>query len=179
MSTIWTEQLSHSAAQLTSSAIRDLLKVTEQPEMISFAGGLPAPECFPTEEITAAAERVLVEQPLAALQYGATEGYRPLRVFLTERMAQLELNVPLEQMLISSGSQQALDLLGKLLIDPGALVVVEDPTYLGALQAWRPYGPRFATLPLDDEGLSVAALEQLLQEGTRPRFLYVVSCFQN
>src|SRR5690349_23671728 len=105
MDHLWTSQLSSGARNITSSAIRDLLKVTEQPEMISFAGGLPAPECFPTEELAAAAERVLIEHPLAALQYGPTEGYRPLRDFVAERMAGLGVGVPLEQVLITSGSQ--------------------------------------------------------------------------
>src|SRR4029079_3157629 len=116
MDTLWTERLSSGARNITSSAIRDLLKVTEQPDMISFAGGLPAPECFPTEALTAAAERVLVERPLAALQYGPTEGYRPLRELVAGRMARLGLSVPLDQVLITSGSQQALDVLGKLMI---------------------------------------------------------------
>jgi 2-aminoadipate transaminase len=170
---------SEGAGQIRSSAIRDLLKVTEIPDMISLAGGLPAPECFPTEELAEAAERVLVERPVAALQYGPTEGYGPLRSFLTERMAGLGVPLSTEQVLITSGSQQALDTLGKLLIDPGALVAVEQPTYMGALQAWRPYQPTFAPLPMDDEGIDVAALAQLLESGARPRFLYVVSCFQN
>jgi 2-aminoadipate transaminase len=175
----WNDRLSTGANQITSSAIRDLLKVTERPEVISFAGGLPAPECFPTEELAAAAERVLVEQPLAALQYGPTEGYRPLREFVTQRMASLGVAAPLEQVLITSGSQQALDLLGKLLIDPGAPVAVENPTYLGALQAWQSYQPSYLAVPVDEEGLDVAALERALADGARPRFLYVVSCFQN
>src|SRR6266540_3790003 len=179
MDNLWTDRFSPGIQQSTSSAIRDLLKVTEQPEMISFAGGLPAPECFPTEELTAAAERVLVERPVVALQYGPTEGYKPLREFLTSHVARLGISVPVEQLLITSGSQQALDLLGKLMIDPGALVAVEEPTYMGALQAWRPYQPRFATLPMDEEGLVVDALERLLQGGERPRFLYLVSSFQN
>jgi 2-aminoadipate transaminase len=179
MTTLWTERLSSGVANITSSAIRDLLKVTEQPEMISFAGGLPAPECFPTEELAAAAERVLVERPVAALQYGPTEGYRPLREFLVSLMRERGLTIPLEQVLLLSGSQQGLDAIGKLLIDPGAPVIVEEPTYLGALQAWRPYAPRFISLPLDDDGLDVGALERVLQSGVQPRFLYLVSCFQN
>src|SRR5262245_18068296 len=109
MQTLWTDQLSQSARQITSSAIRDLLKVTEQPDMISFAGGLPAPECFPTEELMAAAERVLVERPLAALPYGPTEGYRPLRELVTDVMRGRRLAVPAEQVLMLSGSQQGLD----------------------------------------------------------------------
>jgi 2-aminoadipate transaminase len=179
MSTIWTAQLSTGAKNITSSAIRDLLKVTEQPEIISFAGGLPAPECFPTEEITAAAERVLVERPLAALQYGPTEGYAPLREFILTLMEERGLSVPIDQVLTLNGSQQGLDAVAKLLIDPGALVLVEEPTYMGALQAFRPYQPRFITLPMDDDGLDVAALEQVLKSGEQPRFLYLVSCFQN
>jgi 2-aminoadipate transaminase len=179
MNTLWTDQLSTGAQQITSSAIRDLLKVTEQPEMISLAGGLPAPECFPTEELMAAAERVLVEQPVAALQYGPTEGYRPLREFITTLMRGRGLTVPVDQVLVLSGSQQGLDIIGKLLIDPGAPVLVEDPTYVGALQAWRPYHPEFMTIPMDADGLDVAVLERVLRSGVRPRFLYMVSCFQN
>lgn len=175
----WSERLSCGAQRITSSAIRDLLELIEQPSVISFAGGLPAPECFPTEELTAATERVLVEAPLAALQYGPTEGYGPLRAFLAARMAALNVPVSTEQVLITSGSQQALDLLGKLFLDTSALVAVEEPTYLGALQAWRPYGPDFVTLPLDEEGLDVSVLERLLENGVQPRFLYLVSCFQN
>jgi 2-aminoadipate transaminase len=175
----WEERLSQGARAITSSAIRDLLKVTEQPDMISFAGGLPAPECFPTEELTAAAERVMVERPIAALQYGPTEGYGPLRELLAARTSGLHIPVSSDQLLITSGSQQALDLLGKLFLEPGAVVVVEEPTYLGALQAWRPYQPTFVTVPIDAEGMDVAFLERLLADGLRPRFCYLVSCFQN
>jgi 2-aminoadipate transaminase len=173
------DHLSTGAKQITSSAIRDLLKVTEQPDMISFAGGLPAPECFPTEELMAAAERVLVERPLAALQYGPTEGYAPLREFVTSIMRGRGLSVPADQVVMLSGSQQGLDIVAKLFVDPGATVLVEEPTYLGALQAWRPYSPSFITLPMDADGLDVNALERVLQAGERPRFLYLVSCFQN
>jgi 2-aminoadipate transaminase len=179
MSTIWTEHLSSGAKNITSSAIRDLLKVTEQPEVISFAGGLPSPDCFPTEEITAAAERILIEKPIAALQYGPTEGYAPLREFITTLMEGRGLSVPIDQVLTLNGSQQGLDAVAKLLIDPGSLVLVEEPTYMGALQAFRPYQPRFLTLPMDDDGLDVSALEQVLKSGEQPRFLYLVSCFQN
>ncbi|HEX9369798.1 MAG TPA: PLP-dependent aminotransferase family protein [Roseiflexaceae bacterium] len=179
MSSLWTDRLSSGARRMTSSAIRDLLKVTEQPEVISFAGGLPSPDCFPTEELMAAAERVLVEKPLAALQYGPTEGYAPLREFITTLMRGRGLSIPAEQVLTLNGSQQGLDAIAKLLIDPDALVLVEEPTYMGALQAFRPYGPRFITLPMDEDGLDVAALEQVLKSGEQPRFLYMVSCFQN
>jgi len=179
MSTLWTERLASGAKNMTSSAIRDLLKVTEQPEVISFAGGLPSPDCFPTEEIMAAAERVLIEKPLAALQYGPTEGYAPLRELITTLMRARGLSIPADQILTLNGSQQGLDAIGKLLIDPGSLVLVEEPTYMGALQAFRPYQPRFVALPMDDDGLDISTLENLLRTGEQPRFLYLVSCFQN
>jgi 2-aminoadipate transaminase len=179
MTTLWTNSLSNGARSMTSSAIRDLLKVTEQPEVISFAGGLPAPECFPTEELTAAAERVLVERPLSALQYGPTEGYRPLRELIITIMRGRGLSIPIEQVLTLNGSQQGLDTMGKLLIDQDSIVLVEEPTYMGALQAFRPYSPKFIALPMDEDGLDISALEQLLKSGAHPRFLYLVSCFQN
>jgi 2-aminoadipate transaminase len=179
MSNVWEERLSSGARNIRSSAIRDLLRVTEQPDVISFAGGLPASEYFPSEQIAAAVETVLVHHPVAALQYGPTEGYRPLRGWLQEHMAKLGVGVAAEDILLTSGSQQGLDLVGKLLVEQDAPVAVEDPTYLGALQAWRPYLPRFITLPTDDDGLDIAMLERLLQGGERPRFLYVVSSFQN
>lgn len=122
-------QLSERARKLTSSAIREILKVTERPEVISFAGGLPAPATFPAERMRAAADRVLRDAPAAALQYSATEGYLPLREWIAERY-----RVRVSQVLVTTGSQQALDLLGKALVDPGSPILVETPTYLGALQ---------------------------------------------
>ncbi len=179
MSAIWDERIAEGARGMRSSAIRDLLKLTARPDMISFAGGLPAPELFPAEELSAAGERALAEAPLAALQYGPTEGYGPLRELVAGWLARLEAPATPDQLLITAGSQQGLDLLGRLLIDPGAPVAVEEPTYLGALQAWQTCRPSYLPLPIDDEGLDVDVLERLLAGGARPRFLYVVSCFQN
>ncbi|MFV9503496.1 MAG: PLP-dependent aminotransferase family protein [Oscillochloridaceae bacterium umkhey_bin13] len=179
MEAFWSERIATGAAGLRSSAIRDLLRLTAQPTMISFAGGLPAPELFPAEEIAAASEQALIEAPLAALQYGPTEGFTPLREWVAARMAKLGLRTPTDQILITSGSQQGLDLLGRLFLEPGAPVAVESPTYLGALQAWQTCQPHYLTVPLDDQGLDVDALEAMLASGARPRFLYVVSCFQN
>lgn len=179
MSTFWNERIAESARGLRSSAIRDLLKLTEQPEMISFAGGLPAPELFPAEEIAGYLERALAEAPVAALQYGPTEGYAPLRQILDGRMAQLGIRAGAGRILVTAGSQQALDLIGRLMLDPGAPVAVEEPTYLGALQAWQTLRPTYLTLPMDEGGLQLDALEAMLERGERPRFLYVVSCFQN
>jgi 2-aminoadipate transaminase len=169
--------------QITGSAIRELLKLTEQPEFISFAGGLPAPECFPAEEIGLASERVLAAGAARVLQYGPTEGFPPLREFLAGLMAARGLALDASQVLVTSGSQQGLDLLGKLLIDIGSTVLVEEPTYVGALQAFRPYQPRFAGVVMDEQGLVPEALERVLAglaaEGRRPAFLYTVATFQN
>jgi len=179
MTTLWSERVAESARAMRSSAIRDLLKLTEQPEMISFAGGLPAPELFPAEEIAGYLERALAEAPVAALQYGPTEGYGPLRDHLARIMGRLGIVASPARILVTAGSQQGLDLVGRLLVDPGAPVAVEEPTYLGALQAWQTLRPRYLPLPIDDGGLRLDALEALLAAGERPRFLYVVSCFQN
>lgn len=179
MSSIWTDRIAQGAQGIRSSAIRDLLKLTAQPEMISFAGGLPAPELFPAEELSAAGEQAIAETPLAALQYGPTEGYAPLRELVGGWLARLGATVDAGQILITAGSQQGLDMLGRLLIDPGATVAVEQPTYLGALQAWQTCQPAYLPLPIDADGLDVDALEALLAGGARPRFLYIVSCFQN
>ncbi len=179
MDGIWNSKYSRSTSLISSSIIRDLLHLTQRPSVISFGGGLPAPECFPTTAIQAATEEVLAEQPIMALQYGPTEGFMPLRELVARHMHEHGAPVSRDNVLITSGSQQALDLLGRLLIDPGAPVLVEDPTYLGALQAWRPHGPQFVTVPVDEEGLQVDALERILQRGIHPRFLYIMSSFQN
>ena len=179
MGDLWATRFSAGVHQMRSSAVRELLKLTEQPDVISFAGGLPAPESFPVEELAAASEQALIDHPASALQYGLTEGYRPLREFLVSRMAALGIRVPVEQVLVTHGSQQGLDIAGRLLIDPDAPVAVEDPSYLGALGAWRSLRPSWVKLALDREGLNVDQLEDVLKSGTIPRFLYVVSCFQN
>ncbi|PDV98557.1 PLP-dependent aminotransferase family protein [Candidatus Viridilinea mediisalina] len=179
MDGLWDERIAVGATELRSSAIRDLLKLTAQPQIISFAGGLPAAELFPAEEIALASERALAEVPMATLQYGRTEGYEPLRALVGTWLGRLGMDTRFEQVIITAGSQQALDLIGRLLIDPGAPVVVEEPTYLGALQAWQTCRPNYLRVPIDEQGLVVDALEQLLAKGLRPRFLYVVSCFQN
>lgn len=174
---------SAAAQQLQQSTVRELLKVTEQPETISFAGGLPAPASFPAEEIALATERVLADQAARVLQYGPTEGFPPLRDLVTTLMQTRGITIDKDDVIVTSGSQQGLDVMAKLLIDPGDPVLVENPTYVGALQAWRPYQPRFVTLPLDEEGLQIDGLKQALadlaHEGQQPKFLYIVSAFQN
>ncbi|AGK48548.1 aminotransferase class I and II family protein [Burkholderia thailandensis MSMB121] len=163
---------SERARKLTSSAIREILKVTERPEVISFAGGLPSPATFPAERMREAADRVLRDSPAAALQYSATEGFLPLREWIAERY-----RVRATQVLVTTGSQQALDLLGKVLIDPQSRVLVETPTYLGALQSFSLYEPAYAQVPTDDAGLLPDALTPELTKGAR--LLYAQPNFQN
>ena len=175
--TLWAERFAQRTQRMTSSVIRELLKVTEQPDVISFAGGLPAPEVFPRSEIEAACARVLREQGSTALQYGSTEGFLPLRMLLVRHMARYGIRVTPDNVLITSGSQQGLDLIGKLFLNPGDRVVTEAPTYLGALQAWSAYQPEYLPVPIGDEGLDVERLEAELRAG--PKFLYVLPNFQN
>jgi 2-aminoadipate transaminase len=160
-----------------SSIIRELLKLTEKPDIISFAGGLPAPEVFPVKEFEAATQQVLAEYGSRALQYGTTEGYGPLREYIVQRMSRYGIEAEPENVLITSGSQQALDLIGKILINPGDLILTEQPTYVGAIQAWRAYQAEFATVPIDDEGLRTDLLEEALCAG--PKFMYILPNFQN
>jgi 2-aminoadipate transaminase len=162
---------------MASSAIRELLKLTEQPDIISFAGGLPAAEVFPVAEFDAASRRILATQGSKALQYSTTEGYRPLRELIVQKMARYGIRAETDNVLITSGSQQALDLIGMILINPGDLILTERPTYLGALQAWRSYQADFITIPIDDDGLQTELLEETLCSG--PKFMYILPNFQN
>jgi len=175
--TRWTQRYAQRTQRVTSSAIRELLKLTEQPDVISFGGGLPAPEVFPLIEVNAASQRVLAEHGAAALQYSTTEGYRPLRELLVERMERYGIRVTPENVLITGGSQQALDLVGRLFINPGDRILVEEPTYLGALQAWNAAQAEYVTVPTDDDGLRIDQLESALRVG--PKFMYVLPNFQN
>jgi 2-aminoadipate transaminase len=160
-----------------SSLLRELLKITQDSEIISFAGGLPAPEVFPVEDFKAAACRVLQEEGQRALQYSASEGYYPLRQWIVDYMAAYGIEAKVENILITSGSQQALDLIGKVMINPGDLILTELPTYLGALQAWRAYQAEFTSIPVDDNGIRTDLLEEALCGG--PKFMYILPNFQN
>ena len=170
-------RISERAQKLTSSAIREILKVTERPEVISFAGGLPSPATFPAERMREASERVLRDAPAAALQYSATEGYAPLREWIAARYSKDGVTIRATQVLVTTGSQQALDLLGKVLIDPASPVLVETPTYLGALQSFSMYEPRYVQVPTDDNGLIPEALTPALTHDAR--LLYAQPNFQN
>ncbi|CAB3683939.1 PLP-dependent aminotransferase family protein [Trinickia soli] len=170
-------RISERARKLTSSAIREILKVTERPEVISFAGGLPSPATFPAERMREASERVLRDSPAAALQYSATEGYMPLREWVAARYSKDGVTIRPSQVLIVTGSQQALDLLGKVLIDAGSPVLVETPTYLGALQSFSMYEADYVQVPTDENGLIPEGLTPELTAGAR--LLYAQPNFQN
>jgi 2-aminoadipate transaminase len=171
----WT--FSQRAQKLTSSAIREILKVTERPEVVSFAGGLPSPATFPVERLHRACNDILRSAPSAALQYGPTEGYLPLREWVAQRYSKDGIRIDVNQVLITTGSQQGLDLLGKVLIDVGSRVLVETPTYLGALQAFSLSEPQFASVPSDDDGPIPSQLTPELTSGAR--FMYCLPNFQN
>jgi 2-aminoadipate transaminase len=177
MPTVWASRYASRTKGITSSAIRDLLKVTQRPGMISFGGGLPAPELFPAQRFQEACHKVLSQNSASALQYGETEGYAPLRQFVADKIARHGIKTSPDNVLITSGSQQALDLLGKLLIDTGDRVLVEAPTYLGALQAFRVFAADFVSVSIDDYGLRTELLEKPLRSD--PKFMYVLPNFQN
>ncbi len=175
--TLWDYRYAQRTQHMKSSAIRELLKLTQKPDIISFAGGLPAPELFPVKEVEEAARVVLEKHGAQALQYSTTEGFLPLREMICRHTKRYGMYVTPDNVLITSGSQQALDLLGKILINPGDRILVENPTYLGAIQAWNAYGAQYVTVPSDEYGMRTDALEAALRTG--PKFIYVLPNFQN
>ncbi len=175
--TLWDLRYAQRTQRMKSSAIRELLKLTEIPNVISFAGGLPAPEVFPLAEFKAACNVVLDQVGPLALQYGTTEGYLPLREMIARHSAKYGIEVNPDNILITTGSQQALDLIGKIFINRGDRILVESPTYLGALQAWNAYGAEYVAVPSDDNGMITDELESALRSG--PKFIYVLPNFQN
>jgi 2-aminoadipate transaminase len=177
MDTLWDQRFAQRTQQMNSSVIREILKITAKPDVISFAGGLPAPEVFPVKEFAAACDVVLSERPAEALQYGLTEGYTPLREFLAGEACKENIRVGADNVLVTSGSQQALDMLGRILINPGDKILVESPTYLGALQAWSAYGAEYIAVPSDENGMITDRLEDALRAG--PKLIYVLPTFQN
>jgi len=178
MTTKWTQRYASRTENMHSSAIREILKFTQRPEIISFAGGLPAPELFPVKEILEAAQRVLETNGSDALQYAVTEGFPPLRDLIVRHISRYEIYCAPDNVLITAGSQQALDLIGKVLINPGDKIVVEEPTYLGALQAWNTYEADYLTVPTDDDGMRMDALEETLAHN-KVKFIYALPNFQN
>ncbi len=180
----WDSHLAERTKSMQSSAIRELLKITQNPEVISFAGGLPAPDVFPIEEVDKACSTVLRTLGKEALQYSATEGYYPLKEFLASSMHKYGIPALPENVLLTNGSQQALDLIGRIFIDPGRYVLSGRPTYLGAIQAWGAYQAKFHTMRVDEQGLVVDEIEHAYEKtiedsGRPPAFIYVLPNFHN
>lgn len=165
--------LARRAAKMNPSVIREILKVTEKPGIISFAGGLPSPKTFPVAEFEAACAKVLRDDPQGALQYAASEGFGPLREMVA---AMLPWKVDPAQVLITTGSQQGLDLVAKVLVDAGSKILVESPTYLGAVMAFTPMEPMVVSVRNDDDGIDIADLSAKAKDA---RFLYALPNFQN
>lgn len=161
-----------------TSAIRELFKLLGKPGIISFAGGFPDPAMFDIEGIQDASRKALTEEPGAALQYGATEGYQPLREQLSSFMASKGATVAPQELIVTTGSQQALDLLGKTMISPGDKVIVEGPTFLATIQCFRLYGAQVISAPTDAHGVKTEELEQLIAEH-QPKFVYLIPTFGN
>lgn len=167
-------------SSLKASEIRELLKLTEQPDVISFAGGLPAPEFFPVEKIKEAESIVLDTAGPQSLQYSSTEGYLPLReIIAQQRMKKVDVSVTANDILITSGSQQGLDFSGKLFLNPGDAVVCESPTYLGAINAFKAYQPKFIEIEMDEHGMIIDKLEKALRNNSNVKFIYTIPDFQN
>lgn len=173
-------QLAQRMASIKQSEIREILKVTQQPDVISFAGGLPAPELFPIEAIDTVQHLVLQESGTTALQYTTTEGFAPLRSWIARRMnSRLGTAFEQDNVLITHGSQQGLDLSGKVFLDEKDVVLCESPTYLAAISAFKAYGCRFIEIPTDDNGMDMEALEQTLKTTANIKLIYVIPTFQN
>lgn len=166
--------------KMQASEIRELLKLTQRPEIISFAGGLPAPELFPVEEIAKVSHDLLIKEGRQLLQYAATEGRPALREKIAARMLdKYNTKVTADEILITTGSQQCLDFAGKLFLDPGDIVLCESPSYLGALNAFNAYEPNFVEVPTDEGGLIPEELDNILSTTKRCKFIYVIPDFQN
>ena len=177
MSSPWTQ--ARRAARMNPSIIREILKVTEKPGILSMAGGLPSADTFPVDALKTACDQVLSKNAKEALQYASSEGFAPLREWVAAKVGTLGLDARPDQVLITSGSQQGLDLVGKILCDAGAPVAVETPTYLGALQAFTPYEPIFTSLASDEQGVRPEAIAALPHDAPGTRFSYLLPNYQN
>lgn len=176
----WEKFYSKAARVMKPSAIREILKITQQPDIISFAGGLPGPEVFPVEIVKKITNNVLEQEGSTALQYSTSEGYFKLRECLALRMKMFGIKTTPENILITSGSQQALDILGKVFINEGDTIVVEAPSYLGALQAFKPYLPNYVSIEMDEDGMRTDLLREKIEAmDVAPKFIYTVPTFHN
>lgn len=173
-------RFSERTSAIKASEIRELLKLTEEPQIISFAGGLPAPELFPIKEMEKITDRVLENDGRAALQYSTTEGYVPLREIICEqRMHHVGVNATIDNIMITSGSQQGIEFSAKLFVDKGDIIICESPSYLGAINAFNSYQPKFIEIPMDDQGMIVDELEKTLKQHPEAKMIYTIPDFQN
>ncbi|WP_454053890.1 aminotransferase-like domain-containing protein [Clostridium sp. Marseille-Q7071] len=167
-------------SNIKASEIRELLKLSEQPEIISFAGGFPAPELFPKEKLAEVTSKVLTEQGEIALQYTTTEGYAPLRkIIVEERMAPAGVKCDISNIMLTNGSQQGLEFSAKLFINEGDIIICESPSYLGAINAFKAYNPKFIEIPMDKDGMVIEDLEKALKEHSNVKMIYTIPDFQN
>ena len=176
MNYVFSEKVSH----LQASAIREILKFTSDPEVISFAAGNPAPEAFPVEKVQEISAKLFAEEPIAVLQYGITEGYTPLRDLMKQRMAAAgNFKADTEDLIITSGAQQVMELACKSLCDPGDTLICEAPSFIGSLNAFKSYNVNLVGVPLDDEGMDPAKLEETLKANPNTKLIYLIPNFQN
>lgn len=172
-------KFSNRMENMKASEIREILKLTQQPEIISFAGGLPAPELFPVEQMAKVSSKVISSIGREAMQYSTTEGYNPLREHIANRMKKMNIDTTFEDILITSGSQQGLDFSGKVFLDPGDIVLCESPSYLGAINAFKAYECSFREVQTDASGMILSDLEKQIKENKNVKFIYVIPDFQN
>ena len=173
-------QFSSRMSQLKGSAIRELLALANKPEVLSFAGGMPAPELFPVDKIKAATDAVLEEQGKVALQYSSTNGFEHFRQQIADRMeAKLNIKTSADNILVTSGSQQGLDYSARVFCDKGDVVIIESPSYLGALNAFKACEPNFVAIPTDGDGMIMEELEKVLATTENVKMIYVIPDFQN
>ena len=173
----WDALFAERTQQMKRSTVREILKLTARPEMMSFAGGLPAPELFPVERIRQATDTVLAERGQEVLQYSTSEGMPELRELIARRLSSGKFQIPKENILITSGSQQAVDMIARILLDEGDRVIVENPTYVGMMTSWKPFHLHFTAVPTDEYGMCVDELEPLLVE--KHKVMYAIPSFQN
>ncbi|MCC7367701.1 MAG: PLP-dependent aminotransferase family protein [Chloroflexi bacterium] len=178
MSVSWSNVFASRTSRMKASDIRELLKLTARPEIISLAGGLPAPELFPIDQYRRAFEWVLETNGTAALQYGPSEGYKPLRELLAARMTGMGVPATADEILITNGSQQGLDLVAKIFLNPGDAVCLENPSYMGAIQAFDSYQADYVIVPMDDDGMKSEELDAILTKHPA-KFIYALPNFQN
>ncbi|MBQ0083650.1 MAG: PLP-dependent aminotransferase family protein [Clostridiales bacterium] len=172
--------ISNRMSKMRGSAIREIFKYTSDPEVISLAGGNPAPELFPGKELSEIAERILREQPVLALQYGITEGYMPLREKIKERLKKGEnIGTEDDDLIVVSGGQQGIELTVKVLLNEGDTIIVEEPSFIGATNAFRSYGANLVGVPLKEDGMDIDILEEKLKTSKNVRFIYTIPTFQN